>query len=404
MSDDEATELVMRLMAIPGRSGEEAAVLAAVEEQLRAAGVPDGAIARDDAHRRSAFRSDAGEPGGVGNLIVKLPGSAGGPRRMLSAHADTVPICVGCEPLREGEQIVSANPATGLGADDRAGCAVVLSTALELLRSGTPHPPLTLLWTVQEEVGLHGARNVDMAELGGGPDDLPRLAFNFDGGSPAKVTVGATGGYRMAVEVIGVASHAGNHPERGVSAIAVASIAIADLHRGGWLGLIEKRGLIEKEVRRGASNVGVIQGGAATNVVTDRVTLRAEARSHDADFREEIVAEIEASFRSAAAAVTNTAGETGRVEFDGRLDYESFRLADDDPSRTAAIAAIEAEGGAPVCEVTNGGIDANWLSARGVPTVTLGCGQRNIHTVGERLDLAEFHLARRLALRLATGA
>ncbi|MEM6329526.1 MAG: M20/M25/M40 family metallo-hydrolase [Planctomycetota bacterium] len=403
MSDDEATDLVMRLMAIPGRSGEEAAVMEAITGELRAAGVKPSAIKFDNAHKRSTF-SGSGGPAGAGNLIVKLPGTPGDPRgklprKMLAAHADTVPICVGCTPRRQGGRVVASppakgkgNPATGLGADDRAGCAVVLSTAIALLRSGTPHPPLTLLFTVQEEVGLHGARNLAIGQLGS-----PRLAFNFDGGSPAKITLGATGGYRMTIRVHGLASHAGNQPQQGVSAVAIASLAVADLHQNGW------HGLVVKGAKRGASNVGVISGGQATNVVTDLVTLRAEARSHDAKFRERIVREIEKAFRRAAKAVRSDSGVRGSVEFDGVLDYESFRLPDDDPSVRAAAQAVSDEGAEPTLAVTNGGIDANWLTARGVPTVTLGCGQRQIHTVGEELDLGEFHLARRVALRLATA-
>lgn len=390
--DAEATDLVMRLMAVPGRSGEESAVLGLIADELRAAGAPASAIKFDNAHRRSTHGGECG------NLIVKLPGQTSstrkrGPRRMLSAHADTVPICVGCEPKRAGGRIVSANPATGLGADDRAGCAVVLSTAIALMRSGAEHPPLTLLWTVQEEVGLHGARHAAIGQLG-----APKLAFNFDGGSPAKITLGATGGYRMTIEVTGRASHAGNAPEKGVSAIAIASLAIADLHENGW------HGLVVKGRERGASNIGVIRGGEATNVVTDRVTLRAEARSHQRKFRERIVREIEKAFTRAAKQVKSVDGPCGAVRFDGQLDYESFRLPTTDPSVAAARDALRELGHEPELAVTNGGIDANWLSQRGVPTVTLGCGQRNIHMVGEELDLAEFHLARWVAMLVATGA
>ena len=184
---------------------------------------------------------------------------------MLSAHLDTVPICVGCQPQRHGDLIRSANPNSGLGADDRAGVAVILNTAIEILQRGLPHPPLTFCWFVQEETGLHGSRCLTKSKLG-----KPAMAFNWDGGSPAKLTVGATGGYRMEIEIRGLASHAGNAPEWGVSAIAIASLAIADLHRGGW------HGDVRKGRRRGTSNVGVIQGGDATNVVTDRVLVRAK--------------------------------------------------------------------------------------------------------------------------------
>ena len=68
----------------------------------------------------------------------------------------------------------------------------------------------------------------------------PKLAFNFDGGSPPKLTIGATGGYRMTIDIRGLASHAGNRPEEGVSAIAIASLAIADLVKNGWHGLIDE--------------------------------------------------------------------------------------------------------------------------------------------------------------------
>jgi tripeptide aminopeptidase len=326
-------------------------------------------------------------------MVLKLPGTVRAPRRMLSAHVDTVPICVGSRPVRRGGRVVSGNKRTGLGADDRAGAAVLLTTVLSIVRQKLPHPPLTFLWCVQEEAGLLGARHARIARLG-----KPRLAFNFDGSSPEMLKIGATGGYRMTIEVHGIAAHAGNHPEEGVSAIAIASLAIADLVKGGWHGLVEKDG------HTGTSNVGVIAGGEATNVVTDHLRLRAEARSHDPKFRQRIVQEIEDAFRRAASEVRNTAGKSGSVDFEGRLDYESFRLSRDEPCVAAAIAALAAEGLRAELAVTNGGLDANWLTAHGIPTVTLGCGQRNIHTVNEELDIAEFQLARRIALRLATAA
>jgi tripeptide aminopeptidase len=387
VSDAEALKMVMQMMAIPGRSGEEAAIMDFIRGKLAEAGVPANALTTDDAHRRTPLG------GQVGNLVLKLPGTVRGPRRMLSAHVDTVPICLGSRPVRKGKYIVSANKKTGLGADDRAGAAVVLAAAIDILRAKLSHPPLTFLWTIEEEVGLFGARYVRLAKLG-----KPALAFNFDGGSPAILKIGATGGYRMTIEIEGLASHAGNRPEEGVSAIAVASLAIADLVRNGWHGLIQKDG------HAGTSNVGVIEGGDATNVVTDHVRIRAEARSHDPMFRERIVQEIESAFQRAATAVHNTAGKHGRVTFEGRLDYEAFLLAPDEPCVAAAAAAIEAEGLRAELGVTNGGLDANWLTAHGIPTVTLGCGQRNIHTAAEELDIAEFQQARRIALRLATAA
>ena len=246
---------------------------------------------------------------------------------------------------------------------------------------------------VQEEVGLYGARHAQHKLLGG-----PKLAFNWDGGPADKLTLGATGGYRLAIQIEGLASHAGGAPEAGISAIAIAALAIARLVDEGW------HGLIRKGDKQGTSNVGVIRGGDATNVVTDRVDIRAEARSHDPEFRQEIVAAIQRAFTEAAASVRNVAGAAGRVTFDGRLDYEAFKLAADEPCVLAAEQAVLACGGQPLRFISNGGLDANWMSARGIPTVTLGCGQLDIHTTSERLDIAQFQRACRIAMRLARGA
>jgi tripeptide aminopeptidase len=385
IGDPEALALVMEMMAIPGRSGEEAAIMEYIRGKLTKAGVPRARISFDDAHRRTPIG------GQVGNMILKLPGTVRGPRRMLAAHVDTVPICVSSRPKRKGNVVVSANKDTGLGADDRSGAAILLLTALDIARRKLPHPPLTFLWAIEEEVGLFGARFVRLSKLG-----KPQLIFNFDGGPARFLKIGATGGYRMTIDIHGLASHAGNHPELGVSAIAIASLAIADLVKGGW------HGLIEKDEGAGTTNVGVIRGGEATNVVTDHVQIRAEARSHDPKFRKRIVEEIVAAFKRARAAIRNAAGTRGRVQFKGRLDYESFRLERTEPCVQEAVKAIEAEGLEAELAVTNGGLDANWLTAHGLPTVTLGCGQIDIHTTSEQLDIAEFHAARRIALRLAT--
>jgi tripeptide aminopeptidase len=69
----------------------------------------------------------------------------------------------------------------------------------------------------------------------------------------------------------------------------------------------------------------------------------------------------------------------------------------------AAREAVRAIGLAPRLEISNGGLDANWMAANGIPTVTLGCGQMEIHTTKEQLDLGAFEAACEVALRLALG-
>ncbi len=381
-----ARRTVLDLLSIPGVSGDEKAIADHIVARLKAAGCPASAIMFDRAHEKTPIK------GNCGNLIVKLPGTVPGPRRLFMAHMDTVPVCRGAKPVVRGGIIKSADPKTGLGGDDRAGVGVVLTTALEILKGKRPHPPLTFLFAIQEEVGLYGARFVKAADLG-----KPKLAFNFDGGAVEKLTIGATGGYRMDIEIEGIPSHAGVAPEKGVSAIAIASLAIASLVEDGWHGLVEKAG------KRGTSNIGVIHAGEATNVVAERATLRVEARGHDTVFRGRIVKAIEKAFEAAVKKVKASDGRTGKASMTGRLDYEAFRLADDEPCVTAAEAALEAIGLDPRPDISNGGLDANWMAVNGIPTVTLGCGQRDIHTTNETLDLAAYENACRAALLLATG-
>lgn len=389
---DAAIKMVMEMMAIPGPSAQEGKIAAYITDKLRRAGAPASAISTDTANKKSTFGGESG------NLILKLPGTGDltrAPRRMLTAHIDTVPLCVGCKPVRKGSRVVPAAKDTALGADDRAGAAAILNAAIGILKHKLPHPPVTFVWLVQEEVGLYGARHLDIKKLGN-----PKLAFNYDGGSSVKLVVGATGAYRLRFDVHGIASHAGVHPELGVSAITIASVAIAALHRDGWLGLIHKRG---PQGGKGTSNVGIIQAGAATNVVTNHAMVRAEARSHDPAFRKRIRDAFIDAFESAARQVRSAAGESGRVTVTQSLDYESFKLRDSEPCLLEAEAAIRAQGEEPIRAISNGGLDANWLTAHGIPAVTLGAGQENPHTVDEGLSIHEFQQACRIALSLATG-
>ncbi len=375
----------LELTAIPGLSGQEWAVATEIIRLLKEAGVPEDHIRFDGAEARTRLAGDCG------NLIVTLPGKGAGPRTLLSAHMDTVPICIGSKPIVE-ENEVRSSVATGLGADDRSGCAAILSAVFDRLEIGDENfPPALIVFFIQEEIGLHGARNLDISMIG----HVDR-AFNFDGGAPEKITVGAVGGERMTIHLYGTPSHAGVAPEKGASAIVMAAKAISDLHSRGWLGKIERAEGV------GTSNVGVIAGGDATNVITPEVTLKAEARSHDAEMRSRIVAEFREAFEAAAKSVETDGGVSGRVKFESQVDYEAFRLSENHPSVQAASDAIAHVGRAPFTEVSCGGLDANWLYRHGIEAVTLGCGQRNIHTIQERLDVPAFLDACRIATWLIT--
>jgi acetylornithine deacetylase/succinyl-diaminopimelate desuccinylase-like protein len=183
---------------------------------------------------------------------------------------------------------------------------------------------------------------------------------------------------------------------RGWMAAVVAAAAIGELARDGW------HGRVRRPAGEGTSNIGVLAGGSATNTVMDHLLLRCEARSHDTAFRRRIVEQYQSVFRRIAAAATNAAGRAGSVRFVPGPAYQPCRLAEDAPTVRAALAALRHCGVTPKIVTNNGGMDTNWYNAHGIPTVSLGCGQRNPHNVAEWIALDEFHAACRVAEYLAT--
>lgn len=159
---------------------------------------------------------------------------------------------------------------------------------------------------------------------------------------------------------------------------------------------------------KGSSNPGVFGGkdgkpaGDATNVVTDYVHILGEARSLDAAFAARIAAAYGEAFKKAQAEVKDAGGATAEVKFEAKAAYPPFKLEEDAPAVKHARKAAESIGLKPTTMLSNGGLDANWLVKHGVPTVTFGAGQAEIHTVDEYVDLPEFFQGCRMAVALAT--
>jgi tripeptide aminopeptidase len=386
-----AIRRLMRFLSVEGITGEETAIGKEVMLALQEAGVSRNAMQFDGAEARIPLPTE------TGNLVVKLPGTTDGPPLLFMTHLDTVPLCAGARPMREKDRIRAAG-ATALGGDNRTGVACLVTLAATLLEQRLPYPPLTLLFTVREESGLWGARFVDRECLG-----QPRCAFNVDGSSPAEVTIGAVGADRWRVEIHGQAAHAGGHPERGISATLVAALALAEVHQGGWFGKIQRNGKI------GTSNVGVFGGaegnsaGDATNVVTDYVLIDGESRSHDTAFIGAITAAYRKAFRNAAAQVTDHKGRKAKVKFQSRRDYYPFRLSPSAPVVKYALGAGRRAGLQSEVRISNGGLDANWMVKHGIPTITFGAGQREIHTTKEYVELKDFLAGCRMAIALAVS-
>jgi tripeptide aminopeptidase len=385
-----AEKHLMDFLSVEGITGEEANIAAAVRKALIDAGVPEAAIRFDDANKRIPL------PTQTGNLIVDLPGTRPGPRLLFSTHLDTVPLCAGAKPRREGGRIVS-DGTTALGGDARTGVAALVVVAETLLKHGLPHPPITLLFTVREESGLHGARELNPRDLGGAV-----MCVNIDGQSSADLIIGAVGQENWEVEIVGKASHAGVAPEKGISATLVGAIGLAEARRKGWFGKVVKPD------GKGTSNVGIFGGkdgepaGNATNVVTDYAFIKGEARSPEASFAVQIAEGFDKAFQQAKTEVVDDKGETAEVRFSRKTSYPPFELSRESPSVKRVSRAMEQLGIKPNYQFSNGGLDANWLDKHGVPTVTIGAGQAEIHTIKEYVNLPEFEKGCRLAILAAT--
>lgn len=381
---------LLTLLPIQGPPAQEGAVAAYLRERLIGLGIPASQIKQDQAQDQSEYGGD------VGNLIVQIEGRSGEPRLMFSTHMDTVPNAVGCQPRLDLEngRIVNEVEGTALGGDNRLGCAALLNLARELVNLQGNHPPVTLVFFIQEEVGLVGARGLDVAMLG---QPTPAMCFNLDGGNPTEIVTAVIGSERFTIDIRGIPAHAGAYPAQGVSAAIISAKAIAELEANGWHGRIQKPDGV------GTANVGIVQGGQGSNVVMPAMHILAEARSHNPAFRQQIIATWQDAFRRAAQTTTNQQGQSGSVAFGPGPTYEAFALADDAPVVQATLKAAQQCGIEASLVSNDGGMDANWIVAHGIPAVTIGVGQRRVHTAEEWIDLPDFERACRLVVAAATG-
>ena len=218
----------------------------------------------------------------TGNIIVRVPGNAAGPTILLCAHMDTVGPTEGMTPvLRDG--VIYSNGETVLGADDKAGIAIILAVLAELQAENTPHGDIEIVLTVQEEVGLFGAKylQADLQADFGYVLDSGEEVGNIVNQAPSKVDLDFV--------LEGKAAHAGVCPEKGINAIVAAASAVARL----------RTGRIDAQT---TSNVGVISGGKARNIVPDRAEVAIEVRSTDKEKLEREVQAVLTAFDEAAAA------------------------------------------------------------------------------------------------------
>ncbi len=322
--------------------------------------------------------------GNCGNLIGHLGGTrAGVAPLLLCAHMDTVVPGEGVQPVVAGD-IIRSDGTTVLGGDDKSGCAIICEVLHQLREGHVEHGPIDVVFTVCEEIGLRGARNLDLGLI------RAREGLVFDSDSPGSLFVRAAGAQGLRFTVRGLEAHAGMAPERGLSAIKIAAEAIAAM----------RLGRIDEET---TANLGTIQGGRAGNIVPNEVVVRGEARSNDP---RKLTAQVEhmiGCFKEAVARAAATVdGQRVRAELEYRSvpSYGAMNVPEDAPIVRKVIEAARRLGRELTPQATGGGCDANIFNQRGLVVANLGTGMHDIHTMREWLDVRDMAAAAEVALEL----
>lgn len=329
---------------------------------------------------------DAGSKvgGNTGNVIARFPGTINGAEAiMMSAHMDTVVPGRGVKPIVEGD-IIRTDGTTVLGGDDKSGCAVVIETIRCLQEQNIPHAPIDAVFSICEEVGLLGAKHLDMSKV------RAKYGIVFDSDDPGFLFTKGPSANHFEFKIYGLESHAGVAPEQGISAIKIASEGIAAM----------KLGRIDEET---TANIGVIRGGEATNIITNFVLLRGEARSrNDAKLEEQTRHMIKCLEDAAARYEVTVDGVTtkGRVESEVSREYFAMDVPDDSRVVRLVKQAASRMGLKVETMASGGGCDANIFNKRGIECANLGTGMRAIHTVKEWLDVKDMYASAEMTLEV----
>jgi tripeptide aminopeptidase len=300
----------------------------------------------------------------TGNIIGRLPGSGKGPVLMLCAHMDTVEPGLNVEPVL-ADGVIRSSGDTILGADDKAGIATILEVLRVVSEQRIEHGGLEVVFTIWEEGGMFGAKNLEY--------NLLDACFGYvlDGnGPPGTIVTRAPSHEQIGITIRGKAAHAGINPEDGINAIKVASEAIAQMNLGR----------IDEET---TTNIGIISGGMATNIIPDSVTIQGEARSLSTAKRRAQTARICQAIQKAAE------NYGAKADISTETIYNGFHLDKQSPPVKVALEAALGLGLKPRLEKTGGGSDANIFNSRGIPTAVLGIGMQKVHTTEEYIAVAD---------------
>jgi len=321
-----------------------------------------------------------------GNLIIRFDGTLPETEGVFfSCHMDTVQPGDGVEVVRNGDLFTSRGP-TILGGDDKSGVAAIIEMMTVLGENNIDHGLIEIVITTCEEIGLLGAKHLEYRRL------KAKYGYALDSSGIDKVIIGAPAANKFRIEITGAAAHAGLNPEDGISAIQVAAQAINKVQ----LGRLDETS---------TANLGIIQGGVATNIIPEQVIIEGEVRSHSPEKLERYTAEIKSTFEQTVATWRNSSpGNTLRplVRIEVASEYPAMLLTMDSPVVRRVQSAGKQAGRELDFIVAGGGSDANIFNGFGLPTAIVATGMDKVHTTDEQLDLNDLVSLAELILSVAS--
>ena len=272
---------------------------------------------------------------------------------------------------RLGDDIITASGKTLLGADDKAGVAIIMDLAAYLIKHPeVPHGKIRILFTPDEEIG-RGVNKVDMEELGAD------FGYTLDGG-PRGVLEGESFSADGATVIFeGISAHPGYAKDKMVNAIKIASHFMDSLPKDSWCP--------ERTNGREAFVHPVHMDAAVENAIIHFIVR---------DFETSKLAEHEARLEDYAKA-TCAAFPGTKYTFTVKEQYRNMReMLDRHPQVMAhAMEAYKRAGMNPVTESIRGGTDGSRLSFMGMPCPNIFTGEMAIHSRKEYVSIQDMEKA-----------